>query len=154
MDTTALMAISPLDGRYQEKVQHLRAIFSEYGLTTEQSKSILDSFEKKPDTWVDFMMRHELNLEEPDAKRASRSALTIAISYIIGGIIPLAPYVFIHEPHEALLVSLVITLLALFVFGYIKSKFVGTNPLGGAIRTAAIGGLAAGAAYWIAKLIS
>src|SRR5579883_1832395 len=32
MDTSALMAISPLDGRYQEKMNELRPIFSEYGL--------------------------------------------------------------------------------------------------------------------------
>ena len=104
--------------------------------------------------WVKFMMRNELKLEEPEANRAYKSAATIALSYAVGGAVPLLPYIFISKPHEALLVSIGVTLVALVLFGYIKSRFMGTNPWKGALRTAALGSIAAAAAYFIAKMIS
>lgn len=100
------------------------------------------------------MMRFELGLEKPDPKRALTSALTIAVSYIIGGIIPLSPYFFLSPASTALLVSVIATLLALLIFGYVKGRFTGTVPLRSALQTALIGGLAAAAAFLIARLIS
>jgi vacuolar iron transporter family protein len=104
--------------------------------------------------WVDFMMRFELGLEEPDPKRARRSAFTIAVSYIVGGLIPLTPYCALHSVHEALLASIVVTLLALLIFGYIKGRFTTSKPFRSAWQTAIVGGLAATAAFAIAKAIS
>lgn len=129
-------------------------IFESYGLTKEEAKPIVDAFANKPDHWVNFMMRNELNLEEPDKNRATKSSITIAISYIIGGIIPLGPYMFISDPMRALIFSSILTLLALVVFGYVKAKIIGLNPIKGALRTAGIGGLAATVAYSVARLIS
>lgn len=125
-----------------------------YGLTREQATPILEVFKKDHRTWVDWMMRFELGLEEPDPKRAVHSAATIAFSYIAGGLIPLLPYMLISEPHQALLYSAAATLAALFVFGYFKGRFTGTMPIKSAVQTTLIGGVAAGAAYGLAKLIS
>jgi len=99
-------------------------------------------------------MRFELGLEEPDPKRALQSALTIAASYIAGGFIPLAPYMVLHSSRLALAWSVVVTLVALGVFGYIKGRFTGSRPVRSASQTIVIGGLAAGAAFLLAKLIS
>ncbi len=104
--------------------------------------------------WVDFMMKFELGLEEPDPKRAGRSALTIAGSYIAGGLIPLAPYFVLRSIHSALIVSVVVTLLALGVFGYVKGRFTVKKPLRSAWQTVVVGGLAASAAFLLAKLFS
>jgi VIT1/CCC1 family predicted Fe2+/Mn2+ transporter len=109
---------------------------------------------KKPKAWVDFMMRFELGLEEPDPKRALTSALTIAGAYIVGGFIPLASYIFIPTSGTALVISAAVTLIALGVFGYIKGTFTGAKPLRSAIQTVLIGGVAAAAAFAIARLIS
>jgi VIT1/CCC1 family predicted Fe2+/Mn2+ transporter len=108
----------------------------------------------KPDKWVDFMMRFELGLEKPDPARARQSALTIALSYISGGLIPLASYIFIPTIHIALVVSILVTLGALFIFGFIKGKFTGISPLRSGLQTALIGGLAACAAFALARLIA
>ena len=126
----------------------------EYGLGDAEIAPILASFENDHDMWVKFMMRNELQLEEPMPRRALFSALTIAGSYIVGGALPLAPYFFVQDPHQALLVSVGVTLCALLVFGYLKSRFVGVNPWKGALRTAIIGSIAAAAAFYIAKLIA
>ncbi|MFL5660228.1 MAG: VIT1/CCC1 transporter family protein [Ktedonobacteraceae bacterium] len=100
------------------------------------------------------MMRFELGLEEPDPKRALTSALTIAFSYIVGGLIPLSPYIFIPVARNALVVSVIATLLALLIFGFIKGHFTGTNPIRSGLQTTLIGGLAAAAAFLIARAIS
>jgi len=134
--------------------EEVREIFASYGLTDEQSKPIVEALSKRPDAWVDFMMRFELGLEEPDPRRALRSALTIAFSYIAGGLIPLSPYLLVPAAHTALLISVIVTLLALLIFGYVKGHFTGTMPIRSGLQTALIGGLAATAAFIIARLIA
>ena len=129
-------------------------VFTSYGLTEAESAPIVEALSKRPKAWIDFMMRFELGLEEPDPKRALTSALTIAGAYIVGGLIPLSPYFFFTPATKALLISVMATLLALLVFGYIKGRFTGTRPFRSALQTALIGGLAAAAAFLIARLIS
>lgn len=129
-------------------------ILHDYGLTEEESKPVVNALRKRKKSWIDFMMRFELGLEEPDPKRARNSALTIALSYVAGGFIPLSPYIFINVPYSALVISTIITLAALAIFGFVKAKFIGTVPFKNALQTLITGGLAAGAAFFIAKLIS
>jgi vacuolar iron transporter family protein len=129
-------------------------VFTSYGLSQEESAPIVEALSKRPDAWIDFMMRFELGLEKPDPKRALTSALTIAASYIVGGLIPLTPYFLFSPASTALLVSVIATLLALVLFGYVKGHFTGTGPVRSALQTALIGGLAAGAAFLIARFIS
>lgn len=129
-------------------------VFREYGLGGHEIAPILKNFQSRPKAWVDFMMRFELGLEEPQPKRARNSALTIAGSYIAGGLIPLAPYLFIAHAPDALWLSVLVTLIALFIFGYVKGTFTGTRPFRSALQTTLIGGLAAAAAFTIARAIS
>ncbi|MGI8653693.1 MAG: VIT1/CCC1 transporter family protein [Pyrinomonadaceae bacterium] len=129
-------------------------VFREYGLGGHEIAPILKNFQSRPKAWVDFMMRFELGLEEPQPKRARNSALTIAGSYIAGGLIPLAPYLFIAHAPDALWLSVLVTLVALFIFGYVKGTFTGTRPFRSALQTTLIGGLAAAAAFTIARAIS
>lgn len=137
-----------------EEAAEVQKVFADYGLTREESVPVIAALTKKPKEWVDFMMRFELGLEEPDPKRAVQSALTIAGSYIAGGFIPLSPYLVFHSSREALAWSAAVTLVALGVFGYIKGRFTGSRPGRSALQTVVIGGLAAGAAFLIAKAIS
>jgi VIT1/CCC1 family predicted Fe2+/Mn2+ transporter len=127
-------------------------ILGSYGLAREHSAQILAAFEAKPKTWVDWMMRFELGLEAPDPRRAPRSALTIAASYIAGGLVPLTPYMITPQSQIALRYSVAATIAALAVFGYVKGRFTGAPPWQSSFRTTIIGGLAAGVAYWIATL--
>ena len=138
----------------QAEKEEVMNVLKTYGLTEEESIPIVEALSKRPKAWLDFMMRFELGLEEPDPKRALTSALTIAFSYIVGGLIPLSPYIFIPVARNALVISVIATLLALLIFGYIKGHFTGTNPLRSGLQTALIGGLAAAAAFLIARAIS
>ncbi len=129
-------------------------ILQSYGLTATEAQPIVTALSQRPAAYVDFMMRFELGLEAPDPKRALRSAVTIAGAYIAGGLIPLIPYMVIASPQTGLVVSAVVTLIALAVFGYIKGSFTGARPLRSALQTALIGGVAAAVAFVIARLIA
>jgi len=136
------------------EAQEVAEVFQSYGLTAEESAPLVAALQKKPEAYVDFMMRFELGLEKPEPKRALSSALTIAGAYIAGGLIPLSPYFVVPQARTALLWSALITLIALAVFGFFKSKATGSPPLRGGLQTVLIGGLAAGAAFLIARLFS
>jgi vacuolar iron transporter family protein len=138
----------------REEMMEVAEVFRAYGLEDEEIRPIVLALRKKPEAWVDFMMRFELGLEEPDPKRAMRSALTIAASYIVGGFIPLTPYIVLGNAAVALRVSVIVTLIALFSFGFVKGQFTGTRPLRSAFQTMLVGGLAAAAAFVIARAIS
>jgi VIT1/CCC1 family predicted Fe2+/Mn2+ transporter len=140
--------------RPQDERAEVHEILESYGLEKEHREHILSAFERHPKNWVDWMMRFELGLEEPEAGRAHRSALTIAASYIAGGLIPLAPYMMTASSRLALRFSVAATILALAIFGFVKGRFTGARPLQSAFRTTLIGGLAAGVAYGIARLFT
>ncbi|MGB8888289.1 MAG: VIT1/CCC1 transporter family protein [Candidatus Korobacteraceae bacterium] len=137
-----------------EEAREVQKVFADYGLSHEDSVPVVQALTRKPKEWVDFMMRFELGLEEPDPRRAVQSAATIAVSYVAGGIIPLSPYMALHSARMALVWSVVVTLIALGVFGYVKGRFTGSRPGRSATQTVVIGGLAAGVAFLLAKLIS
>uniref|UniRef100_A0A0E0KRJ6 Vacuolar iron transporter n=1 Tax=Oryza punctata TaxID=4537 RepID=A0A0E0KRJ6_ORYPU len=128
-------------------------IMSQYGLEPHEYGPVVDGLRRNPQAWLDFMMRFELGLEKPDPKRAIQSALTIALSYVIGGLVPLLPYMFISTAQNAMLTSVGVTLVALLFFGYIKGRFTGNRPFLSAVQTAIIGALASAAAYGMAKAV-
>jgi VIT1/CCC1 family predicted Fe2+/Mn2+ transporter len=138
----------------EEEKAEVSRVFQNYGLRAEESEPVVEALSRRPDAWVDFMMRFELGLEQPDPTRAVTSAATIAASYVAGGLIPLSPYIVSANAYRGLIYSAVVTLAALGVFGYIKGHFTGERALRSAVQTVLIGGVAAGVAFALAKLIA
>lgn len=138
----------------EAEVAEVEEIFSAYGLQPAEIAPIILAFRNRPRAWVDFMMRFELGLEKPDPGRALKSALTIGGAYVAGGLIPLTPYILVSSIHAGLIVSVVVTMAALAAFGSVKGHFTGAGPLRSALQTLLIGGLAAAAAFAIARLIA
>jgi VIT1/CCC1 family predicted Fe2+/Mn2+ transporter len=143
-----------VDEKYEMEKQEVRDVFAEYGLSKELQDCIADELARDKKKWVDFMMRYELGLEEPDTKRARKSAMNIAVSYVVGGLIPLLGYVFTPNPSSGLRYSCIITVACLILFGYFKSKLTGQSPFAGALKTLIIGVLAAATAFGIAYLFN
>jgi len=139
--------------RTHDEEEEIYEIFQQYSVPRASAAPVLEALKRNPRAWVDFMMRFELGLEEPAPNRAHRSALTIALAYVAGGMVPLAPYILVSDSRFALLFSIVITLVALAVFGALKGRIVGTGWLRNAVQTVLIGGVAAGAAYLLARLL-
>ena len=142
-----------LTHKRKDEIWEVKKVFLDWGLSEATAEEATQEIIKDDKRWVDFMMKYELGLEEPDPKRASRSAFNIGLSYIVGGLIPLIPYFFVNDAISGLKLSAIITLACLFIFGFFKSKITGINPWTGGLKVMMIGALAAGAAFAIAKLI-
>ncbi len=134
------------------EIAETKEFFANIGLSEKLQREATEEIAQDKKRWIDFMMKYELGLDKPDPRRARNSALNIGISYIVGGIIPLSPYFFINDVKEALMLSAIITLICLFIFGYFKSRITGVNALWGALKVTMIGALAAAAAFGVAKL--
>jgi VIT1/CCC1 family predicted Fe2+/Mn2+ transporter len=143
--------ISNLAERERQEVEE---VFLSWGLEGETLVKAVDAVCSDKERWIEFMMKHELALEEPNPKRARNSSLTIGLSYIVGGLIPLSPYMLIRNSYQALMGSVIFTLIALFVFGWVKGRFTGTSAWKSAGQTTLVGGLAAIVAFTVAKIIS
>ncbi|CAN5402059.1 VIT1/CCC1 transporter family protein [soil metagenome] len=137
----------------QKEKEEVKDFFKSIGLSKELQEEATEEISKDKKQWVDFMMKFELGLDKPDPARARKSALNIGISYVVGGIIPLSPYFFLDNSRDALEISVVATLVCLFVFGYFKSKVTGVPVFAGALKVMMIGALAAGAAFGVASLL-
>lgn len=137
-----------------EEMREVAEVFHSYGLTEAETWPIVEALRKRPKQWIDFMMRFELGLEKPNPKRAMISAFTIGGAYAAGGFVPLSPYIATDNVARALLFSIAVTLVTLFIFGFVKGRFTGMKPVRSALQTAFIGSVAAGAAFLIARLIS
>lgn len=138
----------------EKEMEEIKEIFAGYGISPASQDIIALELSKDKHKWVDFMMRFELGLEKPNPGRAKNSALTIGISYAVGGLIPLTGYIFSNTPQQGLLISATITVLCLFLFGYFKSKVTGQPVIKGALKVTFIGIIAAASAFVIAKLIA
>jgi VIT1/CCC1 family predicted Fe2+/Mn2+ transporter len=138
----------------EKEKEEVREIFANMGMSPETQHQVVEEMAKDKEKWVDFMMRYELGLEKPDAQRARKSAMNIGLSYIAGGLVPLAPYFFITSPIDGLKVSAVVTVACLFIFGFFKARVTGQNPWTGGLRVMFIGSLAAAAAFSIARLFT
>jgi VIT1/CCC1 family predicted Fe2+/Mn2+ transporter len=142
-----------VENKTEIEIEEVRVVFREWGLSKDITEKATEEIIKDKHRWVDFMMKHELGLEKPDPKRASRSAFNIGMSYVVGGLVPLSPYFFLHNSLDGLKLSAIITLICLYIFGYFKSKMTGVNPWYGGLKVMLIGAAAAAAAFAIAKLI-
>lgn len=138
----------------EKELAEVAELLEEYGLDAENAQRVAIALSQNEEKWIDFMMRFELGLEEPDPRRALRSGFTIAAAYIVGGIVPLIPYFLISKAVDALPYSAGSTMLALLFFGLLKGKAAGISPLGSAVQTVLVGGLAAAAAFGLAKAFS
>ncbi len=135
----------------EEETQEVVRVLASWGVSETEMAPVVTAITSDRDRWVDFMMRFELGLEEPAAGRAVRSAATIAISYVLGGFVPLVPYMLTGNLQNGLMASVAVTIFALFIFGYFKARFTALNPWRGGMQTMLIGGLAASAAFGIAR---
>jgi VIT1/CCC1 family predicted Fe2+/Mn2+ transporter len=138
----------------EKEREEVAEVFRGYGMTEQQLVPVVDAIVSDKKRWVDFMMRFELGFEEPDPQRARNSAVTIAASYVVGGLVPLSSYMIVSDLSRALYCSVGVTLVALFLFGFFKGRLTGISPTLGGLRTVIIGGLASAAAFGLARWIS
>lgn len=135
-------------------------IFEPYELPFELVAQLKNHLSNSP-MLPSFLMNFHHTLPEPSGSRAIICAFTIALGYFIGGFIPLIPYFFVgpHEAFIALRWSIATMVIALFIFGYVKTCFVSgwrgrrniRKGVIGGIQMVLVGGIAAGSAMGLVK---
>ncbi|KUI69900.1 Vacuolar iron transporter 1.1 [Cytospora mali] len=140
--------------------EEIYEVLEKYGISRAAASGVVDELcvatPRGKERWVNFMMDFELQLPEPDTSAAWVSAVTMGLSYFVGGLIPMIPYFIMETAQQALFVSIGITVIILLVFGYIKTWVTIHNKragLWGALHTLLIGALAAGTSYVIVRLL-
>jgi vacuolar iron transporter family protein len=136
------------------ELKEVEVILNDLGVDEPLSRQVALQISKDKNRWADFMMKLELKMEQPSKNRAAKSASTIALSYLIGGFIPLFPYIIFKNSRDGFYFSCFVTTLALIIFGYFKSKMTGQPVVKGTIKIAMTGIIAAAAAYLLAKAVS
>jgi predicted membrane protein (TIGR00267 family) len=136
------------------ELKEVEDIFIDMGVTESLSKQVAFQISKDKDRWADLMMKLELEIEKPAKNRAAKSASTIALSYLVGGFIPLFPYIIFRDSKTGFNISCIVTIMALIIFGYLKSKATGQPVIKGTVKVALTGIVAATAAYLLAKAVS
>jgi VIT1/CCC1 family predicted Fe2+/Mn2+ transporter len=142
-----------VENLYEVEMQETKDIFAQYGVSGDLQDKVAREIARDKNKWVDFMMRFELGLEQPDRNRARQSAAIIGLSYVVGGLIPLSAYFMTDDVNRGLISSTAITLVCLVIFGLVKSRLTGQPLFKGALRVTLVGILAAAAAFALAKLI-
>jgi vacuolar iron transporter family protein len=138
----------------ESEVKEVEDAFLALGVDAELTALVAHQITRDKDRWVEFMMRFEIGLEKPEKDRARKSGMNIAVSYLMGGLIPLFPYLLTPDNNSGLIWSSIVTILALMVFGFFKSRVTGQPLLKGTLKVTGIGIIAAGASYLLAKLVA
>ncbi|NKE16814.1 VIT1/CCC1 transporter family protein [Neoroseomonas oryzicola] len=122
------------------------AILHRYGVRGDALRLAVDSICSDTKRWVDFMMRFELDLKEPEPVRAARGAATAGAAAAVAGLLPVLPFLGGGAPGQALMVSALLTGAGLVGFGWLKARGEGQAPIAGALQRLLAGGIAAAAA--------
>lgn len=128
-------------------IKETKAFLSDLGLSTEMQEMAEDEIIKEQEKWAGLIPTPALN-------RSVNSGINTGIAYMASGLIPLCPYIVADHIHTALKVSIIITSISLFIFGYLRAKLTGGNPWAGAIRVILIAGLATAGSFGVAKIIT
>ncbi|KAJ4165156.1 hypothetical protein LMH87_006802 [Akanthomyces muscarius] len=132
------------------------AILERYAVSRAAAQPLVDELCRNRAHWARFMVDFSLRLERPNIHRAWISGVTMGLSYLVGGLIPMIPYFVMPHVGQAFLVSIAVTAVILLIFGYVKNYVAIRNHragLWGAIQTLIIGVLAAGTSYIIIKTL-
>mmetsp|Transcript_9580 Transcript_9580/g.1518 ORF Transcript_9580/g.1518 Transcript_9580/m.1518 type:complete len:125 (-) Transcript_9580:174-548(-) len=120
-------------------------------MNDEDAKSMVNILAKNEEAWVDIMMVEELGLITDD-ENPMKNAFVTFFAFCIFGIIPLASYIigaiFDFSDH-LFLASLILTGMALWSLGFIKSKFTARHWFQSGLETFTVGVIAAGASFLI-----
>lgn len=135
-----------------DEKQEVKNFFNQLGLSESLQEHATEELSKDKKNWEEFIKKYEPSLIQPEKGKATRSGINIALSYIIGGFIPLLPYLFIANTSNAFNISVAVTLICLFVSGWMKSRFTGERSFSAAFRMMLTGATAAAAAYIVARI--
>jgi VIT1/CCC1 family predicted Fe2+/Mn2+ transporter len=137
----------------------VRETFADSGFSDEVLEGMVDGLVAQPEEMVGFLMRFQrlLTREDGSAARAVRSGATISGGYFMGGLVPLVPYLVFEEMRVAFVGSVVVMILTLFAFGWVKTALLAEKDwrvcLRDGVQMVVLGSVAAGAAMGCVKAV-
>jgi len=140
---------------YPEKEKdEIREIFTNHGFTQDEVEMIVRRVTQDKDRWIKFMMRDELGIVDENFDNPLKVGSLMGVSFILGGIPLMFPYLFIRESMNALKFSIAIALLVLFGIGVGKTILTKTSWLKSSVEIVVLGSLAAGIGYILGMFFS
>lgn len=137
----------------QEK-QELVGFYTQRGYTPEEIDILVRRVTSDKKLWLEEMAHKELGIIPEEAHSYVRDALFMGISYILGGFIPLCAYFFLRDISLGITVSIVCSLIALFILGYVKGKLVHINKIRSGLEMMLVSLSAAGLGFVVGRIVS
>jgi vacuolar iron transporter family protein len=138
----------------QEEKLEIKGILHKFGISPATQDQFVGELARNKNHWLQFMMEFELGLQKPLESQVKWGAVRIGAAYGIGGLVPLSAYFFTRSPHDGLILSAVLTVVALSIFGYVKSRLLDQPRTQGALRMIVVGAIAATISFFVARLVS
>ena len=135
----------------QHEVEEIREIYAKKGFKGKLLNDVVKVITSDKKVWVDTMMTEELNLSPKFGGSPLKSATVVFVATLIGSLIPLIPFALFNllTVTNAIIVSLVLSVLVLFIVGVVKAKITVGNWFISGMELAVIGSIAAGTGYFI-----
>ncbi|MEM7314792.1 MAG: VIT1/CCC1 transporter family protein, partial [Planctomycetota bacterium] len=132
--------------------EEVRQIYAGKGFSGERLDDIVDTITSDEEQWVNTMLTDELGLQL-NTPSSIKAAATTFVAFILVGLIPLLSFVLqLVTPislQSAYAWSATLTAVAFFLVGAAKSAFVEQKWYTSGLETLAVGGTAAGLAYFV-----
>jgi|SRR5271155_2940885 len=132
-----------------EEKSELKWIYMDKGLTEEEADMVVARLLTNKEKFLEDMLTNELHVHEHNLQNPYRLGAVIGLSFLLGSFVPLAPYYAVSAKSSALVVSVAVSLIFLFVAGEWKGRIVKRKPLRSGLETLAIGAIAAGILFLI-----
>lgn len=126
------------------------AILRKKGFSEEDAKKLVEIYAKNEPYWLDFMMEKELEMSNPEKDNATFMAIATFVSFIFFGLIPLMPYIFVHE--SIFTWSIIATTFALLLLGVLRWQVTKKSIVQSVGETLLLGGSAAIVAFLVGTL--
>lgn len=101
--------------------EEIRSTLTPFGLSQNVIEDTIRNLEQSPSNMVDYIMRFCRCELEPNNRQATITSITIGSGYLLGGLVPLLPYFFVSNVYTGLQISIIVMIIALFIFGYVKA---------------------------------
>lgn len=131
--------------------EEIREIYRDRGFEGELLERVVDTITSNPRTWLKVMMSEELGLS-PAFGRPFGAAAVMFVSFLVGGVVPVAPFLF-AEGIAALAAAFLLTAVALMIAGALRSRYTGERPVMAGLELVAMATIGVGAAHLIGRLV-
>jgi vacuolar iron transporter family protein len=134
------------------EAHEMALLFAHEGVASEDATKLADILTRYPEAYHKTMVEKELGLQMEVSAVKVPEALTMSGSYLVGSIFPLIAYFFLPIP-QALPVSLVLTVIALIIVGYIKGRLASLNLVVSIVEVVIVGSSSALGGYLLGTVI-